>query len=118
MPFDLIISETSESALAQRLAEQGVIQAGEGGFSAKEGFVVSFIGDHAGKKACLVGVDENKLPAAEVRRIETALRPLEVKTPSPLRVWAGPKGAKKPYWEMNEEEKAALFPNLSPEEKA
>lgn len=109
MPFDLIVSEATESAIAARLTAEGVIRAGETGWTASEGFVVSPIGQDRGRFAVLVGIDDRKLPAAEVTRVETALAPLVV-SGQPTRVWAGPKSLLKPYWELAEQEKAALFP--------
>ena len=108
MPFDLIVSEVTESALVEKLSTEGVIKAGESGWFASEGFVVSPIGPDKGKFSVLVGIDDRKLPATEVTRIELALAPLKVAGP-PTRVWAGPKELTKPYWELTESEKQSLF---------
>lgn len=114
MPFDLIVSEVTEAALVEKLSTEGVIKAGESGWFASEGFVVSPIGQERGRFSVLVGIDDRKLSSAEVVRVELALTPLKVAGP-PTRVWAGPKELAKPYWELTESEKQSLFPEKVPE---
>ena len=124
MPKDYVISETDDAALVAFLAAEGVIAGGEGGFVAKPGFVLSYIGkaknpdlepilDQNGNDTrpdlpgvcCLVGV-EDTVPGISAQKrtaILTKLTAREVTTTKPLRIWAG-KGDV-PYWELPAEAK-------------